>query len=560
MAERLAAVLETEGPAAVVALRGGGSLGLSKELICHFWNSLGPVTTVRGGLCGEAGEAAQCADFGDAAGHDYTDLANSAAVVLWGKNPVATGRHLVPFIKDARQRGAPIYLVETRPTESERLADRVIRVTPGGDGFLALGVLHVLYHARALRRDMLERTENWAAFEAMLRGTAPALAQCVERAGVARADIEALAALYADYRPVATWVGWGLQRRRLGGRNLRYIDALGLLSGNVGVKGGGVNFTSRRRRGLRVEGLASASGRSLSAPNLARGLCALDDPPARFVYIAAANPVTQHPDSRSLRRVLRSLPFVVVADAFFTDTAEAADLVLPTTLMLEEEDVVGSYQHHYVARAHKVVEPPPEARGDLWILRELGRRLGRPEDPLLSSPQEAVSRLVEAWFPDSDRPYARNPAHVEIPFSGVFPTPSGKARLVDVPPRPVGEEAGFPLVFLTPSSRGWQTSQIPEAEQSAPASCMVHPEAAAAAGVADGDVARVVSSLGQLRVTVRVHADVHPQACVVPRGGWIRHGRGVNALVQAAATDLGEGAALYDQRVRLEPAGDSSNP
>lgn len=46
---------------------------------------------------------------------------------------------------------------------------------------------------------------------------------------------------------------------------------------------------------------------------------------------------------------------------------------------------------------------------------------------------------------------------------------------------------------------------------------------------------------------------MHPDACIVHRGGWLRHQRAVNAIVQAVATDLGEGAALYDQRVRLEP-------
>ena len=140
-AAKLGAALDEHGAPSVVYVRGGGSLGLSKELVSHFFHSLGPVTTVQGGVCGEAGEAAQKLDFGDAASHDYTDLAHSAAVVLWGKNPVATGRHLVPFLREARDRGAPLWLVEPRHTETAKLADRVIRVAPGGDGFLALAVL-----------------------------------------------------------------------------------------------------------------------------------------------------------------------------------------------------------------------------------------------------------------------------------------------------------------------------------------------------------------------------------------------------------------------------------
>lgn len=571
LSRELSAALRDHGAPSVVALRGGGSLGISKELISHFWHSLGPVTTVQGGLCGEAGEAAQREDFGDAASHDYTDLARSSAVVLWGKNPVATGRHLVPFLKDARERGAPIVLVEPRHTESARLADRVIRVAPGGDGFLALAVLHALYRQDALPAEAIARTENFGELEALLRGPGPRRHHCELRAGVSPGDVDALAALYRDHRPVATWVGWGLQRRVHGGRNLRWIDALCLLSGQVGVPGGGVSFTSWRRRGLRTEGLSRPTGRSIAAPTLARDLCRLEDPPARFLYIAAANPVTQSPDSRALARVLRALPFVVVADAFFTDTAEAADLVLPTTLMLEEDDVVASYQHHHVAVARRAVAPPEGARSDLWILRELGRRLGRPDDQLLEDPNRALGRLTAAWFADAGAAAAspptsaegprRNPFQRDIPFTPEegFPTPSGKARLVTDPPRPLRELAGYPLTFLTPSTRSWQTSQLPELEQARAAGagelplCTVHPDAALAAGLAEGDPARIVSPLGSLAVRLTLDGRVHPEACVVYRGGWLRHGRGVNVLVEAVATDLGEGAALYDQRVRLEP-------
>jgi anaerobic selenocysteine-containing dehydrogenase len=115
----------------------------------------------------------------------------------------------------------------------------------------------------------------------------------------------------------------------------------------------------------------------------------------------------------------------------------------------------------------------------------------------------------------------------------------------------VAEEAGFPLVFLTPSSRAWQTSQLPEPAQSDAPVCTVHPDAAAPLGLGDGDPAVVQSPLGRLAVQLRLDPRLHPDACVVHRGGWLRHGRAVNTLVQAAATDLGEGAALYDQRVRL---------
>ena len=339
----------------VVFVQGGGSLGISKELVAHFFHSLGKVTTLRGGTCGEAGEAAQRLDFGDCADHDYSDLSHSRAVVLWGKNPIETGPHLVPFVREARGRGAPVVLVEVRPSPSEKLADKIIRVSPGGDGFLALSVLRLLERGHRFEPAAMQRV-GWpsarAFFGLLWKRDAASWASL---AGASMEDVEFLAQLYSEERPVATWIGWGLQRRSGGGASVRAIDALGLLTGNVGIEGGGVNFTSWRRRGLAQNLLAQASGRTIATPSFARELGGLTDPPARFVYVCAANPVASWADSQATAHALRQAGFVVVADAFLTDTTRCADLVLPVKLMLEEDDVVGSYGHHHVARVQKAV-------------------------------------------------------------------------------------------------------------------------------------------------------------------------------------------------------------
>ena len=552
-AAKLDGALQQHGAESVVYLNGGGSLGLSKELMGHFFGSLGPVTTLRGGLCGEAGEAAQELDFGAAASHDYTDLVHARAVVLWGKNPVETGPHLVPFLREARQRGAAVYLVEPRHSESARLADRVITVAPGGDGAAALAVLRLLHDRGQLDPAAADRCEDHPAFLAMLGAPGMEPARLAARAGLDLEDLEALARLYLPSGgPTATLVGWGLQRQARGGHSLRCIDALGLLSGNVGRAGGGVSFTSWRRRGLDLSMLRRPAGRTLAAPRLGDELAALADPPARFVYVAGANPVTQCPDSEAVRRALRGAPFVVVADAFFTDTAEAADLVLPVTLMLEEDDVVGSYQHHHVAVVRKAVEPPRGARGDLQILRQLGQRLGLADDPLLAHPRQTLARITAAWKLGREG-WRRNPAQQPVPFAHDFPTPSGKARLPhQAPAEDPPAQGDFPLRLISTSSRRWQTSQLPEQQQQGPLDCFVHPQVAAAAGLEDGAGARLVSPLGKLEVRLRLQPRMHPGTCVVHRGGWLRHGRCVNRLVAARTTDLGGGAAYYDQRVRLE--------
>jgi anaerobic selenocysteine-containing dehydrogenase len=552
---RLADALDRDGPASVAVLTGGGSLGIGKELIGHFFRALGAVTTVAGGVCGEAGATAQRLDFGDAACHDFTDLVHSGAVVLWGKNPSATSVHLVPFVRAASRRGAPVVVIEVRPSESIGLADRVIRVAPSGDGFLALAVLRRLMDRAAFDPASRTRVENIDDFERFLAHDEMSAERCAALAGdVPMGDIDFLADVYERRSPVATWVGWGLQRRASGGRNIRCIDALCLLSGQVGRPGGGVNFTSTRRRGLDLTALAAPKGRTVDAARFGSELAALDEPPVRFLYVAAANPVTQLPDSTATRAALRRLGFTVVADAFFTDTAEAADLFLPVALMLEEDDVVGSYQHHHVAVVRKVVEPPAGAKPDLWILAEIGRRLGR-GDVACVEPAAALERITRAWFAGNEQVVTRNPAHEPVPFADRFPTPSGKARLITERPQGVAPLDGYPLILLTPSCRRWQTSQRFEDDQwGRRAECAVSPRPLGVVeALSDGRVARLESPFGGLEVVLRLDDRLSPETCVVRRGGWVRHGQGVNVLVGSAATDLGGGTAFYDQRVRLVP-------
>ena len=554
-ADKLQRALDEHGAPSVFYLRGGGCLGLSKNLIDHFFHSLGPVTGVRGGVCGEAGEAAQALDFGQPASHDYTDMERSAAVVLWGKDPVVTGVHLVPLIKRARERGAPVVLIDPAPLRSAPQATQVIRLAPGSDSFLALAVLQRLRQWQRLDPAGLARADNFADLERLLAAPELSAEACAQQADVDLAQVDLLARLYAERRPLGTWIGWGLQRHHGGGHAVRCIDALGLLSGNVGLAGGGVNFTSWRRRGLDLSRLCAATGRTVAAHDLGHQLPALADPPLRLAYLAAANPVAQYADSRAVARALGAVDFTVVADAFFTDTAQAADLVLPVQLMLEQDDVVGSYQHHHVATAARVVEAPGEARCDLWILRQLGRRLGLDDDPLLADPAAALAQITAPWFPGGPAPHGRNPAQPEVPFAHRFATSSGAARLVTDAPAPGPADPRYPLLLLSLADHRYQCSQIPEPVQAGPLRCTVHPDAARAAGLPQGGPSQLVSPLGALEVELRLDPRLHPRVCLVRRGGWLRHGRAANALIRGRATDLGGGTAFYSQGVRLEPPG-----
>src|SRR5262249_58804535 len=100
------------------------------------------------------------------------------------------------------------------------------------------------------------------------------------------------------------------------------------------------------------------------------------DPRIGAVWITAGNPVTMLPESQTTAAALRSREFVVVVDSFLTDTAELAHLVLPTTTLLEADDLLGAYGHHYLGVARPVVAPPEGVMSDLSIVQALAERVG----------------------------------------------------------------------------------------------------------------------------------------------------------------------------------------
>jgi anaerobic selenocysteine-containing dehydrogenase len=151
-----------------------------------------------------------------------------------------------------------------------------------------------------------------------------------------------------------------------------------------------------------------------------------------------------------------------------------------------------------------------------------------------------------------ERSSVRNPFAENILFEGnKFPTASGKVNLVyEMPPEPP-EEPGFPLWLFSNSTDRSQSSQWAAPEPDVlTATC--HP--AAANGFKDGDVVRLESAIGWIRVKLELDPAQRRDVVLVPKGGNYDRGNCANALIRARLTDAGEGAAYQDCRVRFVPA------
>ncbi|MBI3722576.1 molybdopterin-dependent oxidoreductase [bacterium] len=559
VARELTRIKRESGPAAIFHYRSGGSLGLLKHLSDYFFEKLGPVTIHRGDICGGAGEAAQRADFGDCDSNSLDDLESSRTIVLWGKNVYCSSPHLLPVLRRARERGARLALVDPVRTRTADLTELHLQPHPGGDAAVAFGVARFLDERGSLDPDCAKFCEGLPSYLEIVRGKT--VDEWAREADVPARDLVSLASLY-ERGPSAILVGWGMQRRTNGAANIRAVDALAAVSGNMGRPGGGSLFYWRRRAAFDlsfIEG-AKVAPRTISEPLFGPDLLAAKDPPVRAVWISCGNPVVMLPESDTIAHALASRELVVVVDSFLTDTARLAHVVLPTTTLLEDDDLLGAYGHHYLAASSPVIDRPDGVRTDLEILQGLAARVGL-SDLMRGSARDWKRRLLapleretRVSLEDIERAPVHSPRAKRVIFSGnTFATPSGKARLLETAPAPPPPHDGeYPLRLCSLSTDKAQGSQTSAACESVPLEATVHPDAAR--GIASGERAFLASRLGRLPVIVRLDERQRRDVVLVPKGGWHTRSRAANALIRARTTDLGEGAAYYDEDVRLEHA------
>ncbi|AUX22358.1 molybdopterin oxidoreductase [Sorangium cellulosum] len=559
-AERLLRIRAESGPAAIFHYRSGGSLGILTGITDAFFARFGPVTVKRGDICSGAGDAAQLTDFGEEDSHDLADLKNARHILLWGKNVFTSSPHTLPVLREARARGAELVLIDPVHHKTASLCGAYYQPRPGGDFALAMAVARVLFDEGWTDPRAGDTCDHLDAFRALARSRSVA-AWCADADVPEGAALDLARRLGAE-RPTAILVGWGMGRRTSGGAIVRALDALSAVSGNLGVPGGGVSFYFKRRGAFDLSPFQGQRPppRTVCEPLFGPEVLRMSDPPIRAVWVTAGNPVAMLPESGTVAEALRTRDFVVVVDSFLTDTARLAHLVLPTRTLLEADDVLGAYGHHYLGVSTPVVPPPDGVKSDLEIMQALAPRVGL-GDALDGSVRAWKRRVTEPrlapfgiTLETLEREPVRNPLSPEVLFADrKFPTPTGRVNLItEAPPEERADpDAGeFPLRLMALSTERSQCSQWAR-PQEGPAVVTVHPDAAG--GVPDGGVCRIASRIGALVVRLRHDPAQRRDVALMPKGGHLHDGRCANALIRARTTDLGEGGALYEERVRLVP-------
>ena len=525
---------------------------------------------------------------------DIEEVPHAKLIVLWGSNVVATNIHLLPFIQRARAAGAPLVVIDPHRNRTARQADWHLPIRPGTDIALALGMMRLMISEGLLDRDFI--AQYTLGFDALRQACSEYTPEHVAGiTGLAAQDIVRLGRLYGSTRASFIRMGLGLTRRRDGGMAVRTVSCLPCLTGAWEERGGGFQRQGWGNQKLNLAYLkrpqpADPPARTVNMVRLGEALTALKNPPVMALYVYHSNPAAVAPEQRLVHEALRREDlFVAVHDQMSTDTTDFADIVLPATTFLEQDDLGASAGHWYVQVSRKAIDPVGESRSNLDVFRALAQRLGVDPPAYRASFEEIVGHLLETdWAPPDgwDLPglwagRAQRLAPPDKPWrTGKLKTPSGKFELYSdalarmglspVPeyvPSPEGHldnalKAKYPLQFLSPHAHHFINSSfanVPSAQrlEDGPA-LRLHPEDAAARGLAAGDPCRVFNDRGDCTLTVRVTEDVRPGVCVADAVWWPRSHPGrknVNQLISQDQTDIGAGARFQDCLVQVEAAG-----
>ena len=514
-------------------------------------------------------------------------------------------------------------------------------VRPGADVAVMLGLAHVLIDEDLLDRPFLDR--YCVGFEHLERyilgdedGTPKTPEWAASLSQIPAEDIRSLARKMARKRTLINTT-WSLQRTESGEQPPWMALALSAMIGQIGLPGGGYGFgygsvqrmgEGRLGEGLGLPGLgqgANGAGTFIPVARISDMLLNPGDsfdydggrysyPDIKLIYWCGGNPFHHHQDLGRLRRAFGQVDTIVVHDPFWTSMARHADIVIPSTISLERNDIGGSQYDAYLAAMQQAMPPFAQARNDYDTFSDLAFALGigeeftegRDEDGWLRHIYMLWQRRAERLghrMPDFDQFWAEG--YLELPFdesqvlfsefradpeANPLSTPSGKIELFSedvagfgyedclghpawfAPDEWLGSDktAQYPLMMIANNPRTRLHSQLDVGDHSQNSKIQgreplrMHPSDAASRGISGGDVVRVFNDRGSFLAGVIVTDDVRPEVVQISTGAWYDpldpadpdsmcvHGNPNTVTLDRGTSKLGQGSVGQHALVEIE--------
>lgn len=522
-----------------------------------------------GRFCMSSAAAAANRAFGIDRGLPFplTDLDTAETVLLLGSNVGDTMPPFVSHLQGARARGGLIVVDPRRSSTARLCADGAgihLQPVPGTDLALLLALTHVviaeeLYDSGYVR----QRTSGIDALRQSVSAWWPERAETVT--GVPARSIRDLARRLAE--PGSTYIltGRGVEQHVDGTDTATAAINLALLLGLPGTPGCGYgtltgqgNGQGGREHGQKADQLPGYQ--SIMDPVARASVAAVwgvdpDDLPGagvpavellqtaglpggvRALLVHGSNVFVSAPDVSTVREALGRLDLLVVADFFLSETAKAADIVLPVLQWAEEEGTMTNLEGR-VLRRRRAVDAPAGARSELWIMAELARRLDAPGVWSLD-PSEVFDELARASAGGRADYSGLSHALLDLGIEAHWPFPigslgtprlfadrfahaDGRAKLVAVRARAQQTPSADRLTLITGRlleqyQSGTQTRRVSELTEKRPSLvAQLHPATARRHGIGEGDGIRLSNSRGTVQARAELTHDIRPDTVFLP--------------------------------------------
>ncbi|MGH2588438.1 MAG: molybdopterin-containing oxidoreductase family protein [Dehalococcoidia bacterium] len=582
IAERWRAAIAEYGSEALLGYAYSGNMGVvNRNTPRALFHALGATRMLAGTVCDSTCGAGWSYAVGDIPGTDPETVTDSDLVLSWGANLATTNVHLVPLVDEARDKGAQLVVIDPYRTRTARRADWHIAPRVGTDAALALGMMHVIVREGLHDADFVRA--RGVGFDLLCEDVLPEYGpeRVAAITGVPVEDVERLGRMYGRARAPFLRLGMGFSRHAGGGMAVRTIACLPALVGAWGKPGGGALLDTAHAWELDYDALRRPDflprpTREVNHSALGRALLELTDPPIMALFVASNNPAVSCPDQGRVRAGLsREDLFTVVHDAFLSDTARYADIVLPACMAVETEDLYRSYGTYYAQHGPALIEPLGESRSNVWVVQELARRLGLTDPFFALETREYMDVLLAgARGPSAalcvEGLVGAGPVKLAYPNDGPATTffyseamaREGLPPLPGWEPDPEAEAEGerWPLRLLTaPGHFQHHTSFAGVARlrrREGAAACLLHPADAESRGIRDGAPVLLHNDRGEVGLYARVTADTQPGVVTV-EGGRSRaaylHGGPLNVLTSDRLSDMGAGATYQSTWLDARP-------
>ncbi|MHC4642429.1 MAG: formate dehydrogenase subunit alpha [Planctomycetota bacterium] len=501
-------------------------------------------------LCHASTVAGLARAFGSGAMTNSIDeIKNAGCIFVIGSNTTEAHPVIGLCVKEAvMKNGAELVVADPRRIDLARFAKLYIAQKPGTDVALINAMMNVIINEELYDKAFIEeRTEDFEKLKPILADFTPEKAEAITT--IPTEDIRAAARMYAKAETASIIYSMGITQHTTGTDNVLSLANLAMLTGNVGAESTGVNplrgqnnvqgacdlgalpnvypgYQSVEDSQLQAK-FESAWGQKLSGQKgltVVEMMHAIEEGKVKALYIMGENPALSDPNLNRTRKSLEQVDFLVSQDIFLSETAEYADVLLPSVCFAEKDGTFTNTERR-VQRVRKAVMPPGQTRNDWEIICEVATKMGYPmayggADEILDEIATVTPIYGGMSFERIDSVGLQWPCldkeHPGTKFlhEGTFKRGKGKFHSVEFSAADELPSEDYPFVLSTGRQlyqfhTGTMTRKSAVINQVSPTGYVeIHPDDAAGLEISSGEKVEVITRRGKVTTLAKVTGNI----------------------------------------------------